>query len=747
MSLKTLRSLLLCVGVCCLLLPVRAQDEEAPPEEPPAPVVVDPAQDGQPPETAPEEAPIDTSAARIFTADEEHFAQLPGALRTAGAVSVRVTRASLEANEPALNGLLAWVRRGGLVFLHNDAAELFGYTTVPARERTNEQAGQFFGRARAALPFNASPLLADDGMNSRAAALQRAAPDPNRLPGVNVVFYELGEGDHLVAGHPAATPLLEVTDLASNGTGTPLYAAAIAPYGSGWAVFTPDSIDNRRADGALFLRNLLRLIPGAGGRQGYVGVAASVVTQASDNGGNVNELLKQLKAVGGGSAPALPALGTVPRTAPPAPVVPPPAPAADEAADNGDEPAPVAVRDEPRLLLTAADATGFASVIGGADAARRTAAIQLLRARLEWQQQNNENATARLDQAEQTFPGSAEVAYWRGCLWAGASQELNQPSPQRAEEVGQAAQSWAAAQTAPRLVPPQVGGAGARDIPLVQASWIPWFQSLAAMYGAEPPRVQQLGTGDAAITLRFFDDDPSFNLILEGTTALAQARTLGWRVDREEVLLFPTPEYYAAYRRATGQVRQSVPLPAASIGDVIGARVLMVAIPSFPTFTRDAAGHIIPFVAGGAGANILARLHSYALMNAMTEDGTQPPAWMRLGLEALLSVIIEGGEVSSLQDTLRPFAAAGGLLTPQQFAAARAGGAEAPDVAEAQATALMIYFYQEHGAGMVAETMQRLGQRESADDALQDTVEVNQLGFFQNWRDSFFGPQNFPNQG
>jgi hypothetical protein len=693
------------------------------------------------------------TGARIFTADDAHLAQLPAALRNAGGVSVRVTRASLEANEATLNGLLAWVRRGNVVFLHNDAAELFGYTTIPARERTNDQAGQFFGRARAALPFNASPLLADDGQNIRPAALQRAVPDPNRLPGVNVVFYDMGEGDHLVASHPAATPLLEVTDLASNGTGAPLYAAAMAPYGAGWAVFTPDSIDNRRADGALFLRNLLRLLPNAGGRRGYVGVAASIITQVSEGGGNVNELLRQLRS-SGGSAPALPALGTAAPAAPVAPAVPPVAADTGEA-DNADEAggAPIAVRDEPKLVLTSNDAAGFARVISGTAVARRTAAIQLLRARLEWQQQNDDAASAWLDRAEQTAPGLAEVAYWRGCLFAGASQELNQPSPQRAEEVNSAAQSWTVALAAPRLVAPLAAttagtaATAAPVSPIVQPSWIPWFQGLAAMYGAEPPRVQQLGTGDAAITLRFFDDDPSFNLILAGTTALAQARTLGWRVDREEVLLFPTEEYYAAYRRSTGQVRQTVPLPGGSIGDVIGARVLMVAIPSFPTFMRDAAGHIIPFMAGTGGVNILARLHSYALMNAMTEDGTQPPAWMRLGLEALLAVIIEGGEVSSLQDTLRPFAAAGGLLTPQQFAAARAGGGEAPDVAEAQATALMIYFYQQYGPGIVGETMQRLGRRESADEALQDTTEGNQFTFFQNWRDSFFGPQNFPNQG
>src|SRR5947209_5584178 len=49
--------------------------------------------------------------------------------------------------------------QGGAVFLHTDAAQIFGYRTVPARRTTNRLAGQTFGRARAALPFGAHPLL------------------------------------------------------------------------------------------------------------------------------------------------------------------------------------------------------------------------------------------------------------------------------------------------------------------------------------------------------------------------------------------------------------------------------------------------------------------------------------------------------------------------------------------------------------------------------------------------------------
>jgi len=58
-----------------------------------------------------------------------------------GAVSLNtVTKADLQAKPAAWRALSQWVREGGIVLLHTDAARLFGYETVAARERTKERA-------------------------------------------------------------------------------------------------------------------------------------------------------------------------------------------------------------------------------------------------------------------------------------------------------------------------------------------------------------------------------------------------------------------------------------------------------------------------------------------------------------------------------------------------------------------------------------------------------------------------------
>ena len=146
--------------------PVRAQDDgEASNENPEAP----------------------SKLRDIVAVDTDALPDLPALLqRYPTALTLQVTRAQLQPS-PHWPRLRDWVQRGGVIFLHNDAAQLFGYDTVAARPATPQQAGQLFGRAVAAWPWGAQPLL--------------NGPRP-----VETVFYQMQLGDHLVSALNGATP-------------------------------------------------------------------------------------------------------------------------------------------------------------------------------------------------------------------------------------------------------------------------------------------------------------------------------------------------------------------------------------------------------------------------------------------------------------------------------------------------------------------------------------------------------------
>lgn len=690
-------------------------------------------------------APVAAAAAPpLLRVDDKNLAILPALLqRNPGAVALRLPLAALNGAPASRDALINWVRGGGLVYLYTDAAQLFGYVTVAARPGSNRQGGQSFGRARAALPFGANPLLNDLGPRAQAAATARPGQDLSRLPGVNVVYYEMQPGDHLVVSHPSATPLLEVTDLSTN-AGPTSYAAAIAAYGRGWTVFTPDYIDQRRADGAIFVRNLMALMPGARSRGQWVGVTVRNLEKITQGAGDMAQLLNELS--GELSSPALPPLGTV-------------GPAQPTAAG-------IAPAAEVKILVERNEAVRMGELLGGEDQGVRAAVIQLLRARAEWQRGNPETAATWIETVAKTYPDSAEVALLRGNVTAAAAQDVTLASPLRGQILANAVTRWDEAAAAPALVrvlmpasPVNTDTGSARaatdsslsvgGMPVsALRDWSARARRTAAMFAAEPPLVQQVGTGAAAITLRYYEQDSSLRIMVPAIAALADARSFGWRADMEEVVLFPTPEYYVAYRRAAGLLTQYVPLPAGGLGDISGARILTVAVPSFPRLLRDATGRV-RFVPGEAsGSSILARLHAYVLVNALNEGGLRSPRWLELGLEALLNAAISGtAEIAPARDTLYQVAQAGGLMTPAQFQAQRAAGNANPGLAEAQAVAMVTYFYRVYGAGAVVETLQRTGAGQSVDDALVATTELTQLEFFGAWRDAEFGAQAFPNQG
>lgn len=176
--------------------PAHAQD--APPDAPPvapgfpgAGIPIAPPVD---PTTAPVSA---NAAARLTTVTANDLAGLKAQLPGRYAISLRANLNDLNNNVTARDALLEWTAGGGVVFLHTDAAQLFGYQTVPAREASKRVGGQLLGRARAAVPFASQPLL----VNARAGRTS----DPSRLPGISVVFYSMQPGDQLVVSHPSST--------------------------------------------------------------------------------------------------------------------------------------------------------------------------------------------------------------------------------------------------------------------------------------------------------------------------------------------------------------------------------------------------------------------------------------------------------------------------------------------------------------------------------------------------------------
>ncbi len=592
-------------------------------------------------------------ASRVTQVNAANLANLSGVLGRPGlgAVSLGASEAEFAANAGARAALLAWVRGGGTVFLHTGAARAFGFETVEARPGTNVLAGQLYGRARAALPFGAHPLLWDDGRS----VPQRRAPgaDPTRFPGVDTVFYQLREGDHLVVSHPAGTPLLTVRDLAGGvGTGT-LFAAALAPFGRGFAIFTPDAIDQNRGDGALFARNLLHLLaPATGARPNannlnaanarLVGVSASVI----ENGAAAPDALQRaLRAAGAqprGSAP-LPAFGTNPQaaavganngvfndgavnngaanngvfnngavnTAPPLPGVPqvgapdplenaPVLPNGPLDGNNQNDDGNAAPSTAAIVLLSRAEANSYARLLAaGGD--RAGAAINLLRARLFLGRGDVLNAGRALEASEELAPDSAELALWRGILQVGAAQNVSQPSPVRAELVTNAARDFAQAAGGASILGAAnganrngindgaaSGGAALAGIPRVALrSWSTKLAQIGQVFALEPPLVQTYGVGTGAITVRAIAGDSSLLLLVPNVQILANARNFGWHGDNEEILLFPNARTYLSYRRALGLTGPTVPLAPGAVGDVVGQRMSLIGFPGFPIAAQN----------------------------------------------------------------------------------------------------------------------------------------------------------------
>ncbi len=681
----------------------------------------------------------DAAGAAVLSIGAGQAAALSRAnLEQADAVSLDVEQAAL--GERGISNLRDWVRGGGVVFLHTDAARLFGYTTVQAREGTARQGGQLLGRALAALPYTSHPLLWNDGRTAGGAASENSKV---LSAGVRLVFYRLRAGDHLVAQSPSAVPLLRVTDLAASNP-RPLYAAAIAPYGRGWAVFTPFSIDTNRADGALLSRNFAalarssRLARNAPTRPNAAENAAANPNTAQDAARDLSWVgvpAEGLEAAASSltagrldasvivllcdRALGLRQAGGVQNAAATA--------GADAAAPEVYGPVLIAAQGEVAALRQAAAAEGATP--------RVLAALCLMRARLALQRSDVVGAGRWVQAASRRAPEAAEVSLWQGALLSAQAEPIAQSSRRRADLWSQCAQIWNAATRQPLLL----GGDDVTPSRAALASWAGGAQLAARLSSVEPPFVGTLGRGADAVTVRYYPEDPTLKLAIPfGAWLAGSASRFGWRVEDEEILIFPSPALYQAYRAASGLTSTAAVNPLGRFGDIQGERILMISqstiIVPLPA-TRNLPARFVPL--GSAVPSVLSRLHALLLLNALTEDGGHVPNWMALGLNGLAAVSAQNvgtttGRGFGSPLFLNQFARAGLLLGPDQFESVPSTG-EQSSIAEAQAANMIAFFYARFGAGALVETLQRIGDGQSIDDALQAATGANEQEFFQAW--------------
>lgn len=715
-----------------------------------------------------EEAAPQTPAVRILEVKADNIASLrtPSTLEQADAISLGVSRETLQADNAAATALTSWVRDGGVVFVYTDAAQLFGYETIAARPGSNRAAGQLFGRATAALPFGAHPLLWS-GVPPKRGGGEDAEElddfpefeDVPELPalGIQKVFYQLAEGDHLVISHPAGVPLLRVSDPAVQGA-QPLYSAAIAPFGNGWAVFTPRLVEEHRADGALFLQNLVRLASSRKGKasegvatpnrnpgrspadEALVSLPVPFIEKAADAARNetgYSALLPEWQSI---TADAILSAFTDPQAA----------------AQTG---------STFRLMLTAREMAGFGAALSEvarteeADDTRFRALAFALRARVELQRGELTEARPWLELANETAPEAAEVLLWRGVWNAGSAQNVLLASPARGQLLAAAYDLWERALDAPQLIPSAqrqdeppadneqddgsefIEGNTVSGIPpQVIANWMAAARRIGELALVEPPLVRPIGREGRVVVLRHFPDDPTLRTAVPTGALLARAdNTLGWGVEVEEILIFPDDEYYQEYSRAARIGSHQIAFsPLSDRGNVVGDRILMVSQMTVPVILDP--GPPVRFgQMGSAVPAIIGRLHSQVLLNALTEDGGVVPAWMQLGLMSISNIAVAStlGNNEPVPEALAQTALAGGLLSPEEFQNINLGADEA-GLVEAQARRLMLFFYAEFGPGAVVETLQRIGSGQTIEEALDVTTGLSEEEFFQNWYETEF---------
>jgi hypothetical protein len=458
-------------------------------------------------------------------------------------------------------------------------------------------------------------------------------------------------------------------------------------------------------------------------------------------------------------------------------------------------PSPATEVSTAGLVLTRREADAMARLLNRASSdnvsrARAITALYLLRLRLELQRENLDAATSWLTAAQRVAGAAAETLLWRGALAADDAEELSNTAPYRATRWREAATSWTAALRAPSLL--AAGVQPARDnisgVPraFLQA-WITGAVAAANRTAVEPPLVQVVSAGASDITVRHNGNQQQmqryFGPPLQRLDAIS--RVLGWRSDEEEFVIFPNVDTYANYRTVAGLRPQDFvarlrpnqyytdefgnrvlgfppnrntddeePLtpPSGSLGDVVNGRALtLMPLSDVPqrylagsrTRTRVllSPGFLVPI--GG--------LHARVLIDALARGGTPLPPWMYNGLAAMSEreLYIQTNRrlrrdnnnpyAYSPRQSLQGYWRRNQLLSPQQFRGVPTDGSANLSLPEEQATAMMLYFYKRFGSGRVVETLQRLGSRQTVDEALLATTGLTEEQFFTQWAADNFG--------
>jgi hypothetical protein len=753
---------LLC-GNLCGAMAMKARAQDAPP---PAP------QDAPPPQDA-TKTPAPFKIARV---DDDQIATLhnlrPGAKML---VYLGASAETLQGDSVAFKALQKWIDGGGVMAVYSDAATLFGFKLQQARTGNPQQGGQLFGRSVGAVPFGSQPLLwkmpvtanntagedlpeLDNTPRRRRGKL--SVGDPTEF-GSMTVYYQLQEGDPLLVSHPTAMPLLRVTDLAN--PQTDLFASAVASYGNGWVIFVPDQVEGGRAQSQDFLDNLVRM---AANPPLPIAISAISATANSLSGGtpDYKPLLTELQnRLAGKATPA--AANDAADNAQPA--------AEDNNNEDQDAASAAVLQQMPATLpVSAALAKAMVNAITAAtsatppphaqDRVAAVVALWMLQTRMQRSTDDlssdddapDSSETNWLSEASTIAPEAREVLFWKGAMAAQDAANVALPSPRRAAAFAAASTDWNQAATATPLLAPaaapattQAGTAASTTSfgdfsPAVLTNWAKLANQASVVTAIEPPVTTLTARNGSGVVIRHFSDDPTLRLALPSIQKLQSlAGQFGWIAPDEEVLVFPNESALAAYAARLGPLQPGETPLASSFGRygrVLGNRILMVSQPSQPIIIPGTPPRVIQ--TGTAAAAIVGRLHGELLLNALDEDGTPAPNWMRLGMMVLASdaVTVEGNDNPRPSQDLIRAGQANQLLSPDQFNNQSTNN-NTSGLAELEAQSLMQYFYQQFGPGAVMETAQRLGSGEDIDEALQATTQMNEADFFTSWYQAVLG--------
>lgn len=745
------------------------------------------AQNADAPAATPQTSTTNTPAAfRIARVEDDQVSTLRN-LRsgTKMLVYLGASAEALQADATALQALQNWIKSGGVMAVYSDAATLFGFDLQIARQGNPQQGGQLYGRAEGAVPLGSEPLLWKLPVSTTSVAgaslpeIDDSAPRQNRRNKLSVsdptefgavtVYYKLEQGDSLLVSHPTATPLLRVTDLAQPQTN--LFASAIASYGNGWIIFLPDQIESQRAQSGQFLNNIVSMASNP-----PLPITISAITATADS-------------LSGDSPDYAPLSTELQKRLAGTPTSTTPAPAADEAqaapADNTTDantipaaataatldlmpatlqvPIPVA-----RAMLKAI--TDAQSATPPANAKKRVAAavaLWMLQAQLQRSanyspaDENDTNSYAAsvdtwLQEASDLAPSAREVLFWKGTVAAQDAANPVLPSPRRAAAFAAASRDWNDAATATPLLTPvasaatstlPAGAVAAASTfgdasPALLTEWAKLANQASIVTAIEPPVATFSGENGSGVIIRHFSDDPTLRLALPSIQRLQSlAGQFGWIAPGEEVLVFPNEAALTTYANRLGPLEAGeTPLASAfgRFGRVLGNRILMVSQPSQPIILPGTPPRVIQ--TGTAAAAIVGRLHGELLLNALTDDGSPAPVWMRLGMMNLASdaVTLENNTDQRPDQQLIRAGQANQLLSPNQFNAG-ALNKQTSDLADVESKSLMSYFYQQFGPGAVMETAQRLGSGQDIDQALQATTQMSEAEFFTAWYNAILG--------